>query len=99
MPRPAYATPASDHNPVLQFVVEAHGRLPQDHEFAGLYVLAGGAWLVCNKPHLWDEGMLTIKKGDVLFRDYWSLACYDDGCGLSQTIKAAGARGLAGGPQ
>lgn len=90
-------TRPQDHNPVLQFVADAVSRLP-DGEHKGFYALAGGAWLTCRNPAI-EEGLfeeiVPFKPGIVLFRDYWSVACYDDGCELSQVIKR-GATGLAG---
>lgn len=72
------------HNVITQFLVEKaafhHGRV---------YALAGGAWLILQNKELEDSyrtKVLTLKTGSVLFRDYWNVACYDDGCPLSEKL-------------
>lgn len=72
----------SDFNPVLQFRAEAIVR-----NASGVYALAGGAWLVCTHDEIREHGY--FKKGNIFFRDYWALYCYDDACQAALELKAA----------
>lgn len=84
-------TKPREHNPVTQFVKEAVAYLPPGDPYAGYFALAGGAWLRCNDLTItegYDLNIIRNRKGEVAFRDYWSVACYDDGCELSERLKA-----------
>jgi hypothetical protein len=70
----------SDFNPVLQFRAE---EMVKRDEYA--FALAGGAWLTCIHPAIIRDGLLV--KGAVLFRDYWRLYCYDDGCAAAKELR------------
>lgn len=85
-------TKPGEHNPVTQFVAEAVGRLQEPGDpYSGFYVLAGGTWLRCNHSGViqgYAENIVSLRKGSVLFRDFWTVACYDDGCELSLRIRS-----------
>lgn len=70
-----------EFNPVLQFRAEAVAR--KDDRW---HVLAGGAWLVCTQPEINADG--RIFKNMTLFRDYWTLYCYDDACQAALDLRA-----------
>lgn len=77
-------------NPISQFVVGLYAHVT-DGPNKGHYVLQSGIWLVCTNPEIIrgiDEGLVKVQSGGVLFRDYWSVACENNGCPLAVSLMA-----------